>query len=69
MDGNVVEQVGSTKFLGVVVDQVINWKILLNFQTWFDEKLNILSKSPYNVDLILVVCDISAGQTSLLQVQ
>ena len=34
MDGNVVEQVESTKFLGVVVvDQVINWKTLVNFQT------------------------------------
>ena len=33
------------------------------------EKLNILSKSQYNVDLILVVYCISAGQTSLLQVQ
>ena len=69
MDGNVVEQVGSTKFLGVVVDQDINWKTLLNFQTQFDEKLNILSKSRYNVDLILVGYYISAGQTSLLQVQ
>ena len=34
-----------------------------------NEKLNILSKSRYNVDLILVVYYISAGQTSLLQVQ
>ena len=33
------------------------------------EKLNILSKSRYNVDLILVMYYISAGQTSLLQVQ
>ena len=33
------------------------------------EKLNILSKSRYNVDLILVVYYISAGQTSLIQVQ
>ena len=34
MDGNVAEQVESTKFLGVVVvDQVINWKTLVNFQT------------------------------------
>ena len=33
MDGNVVEQVESSKFLGVVVDQVINWKTLVNFQT------------------------------------
>ena len=34
MDGNVVEQVESTKFLGVVVvDQVIIWKTLVNFQT------------------------------------
>ena len=34
MDDNVVEQVESTKFLGlVVVDQVINWKTLVNFQT------------------------------------
>ena len=34
MNGNVVEQVESTKFLGVV-DQVItgNWKTLANFQT------------------------------------
>ena len=32
-------------------------------------KLNILSKSRYNVDLILVMYYISAGQTSLLQVQ
>ena len=32
------------------------------------EKLNILSKSRYNVDLILVMYYISAGQTSLLQV-
>ena len=31
--------------------------------------LNILSKSRYNVDLILVMYYISAGQTSLLQVQ
>ena len=31
-------------------------------------ELNILSKSRYNVDLILVVYYISAGQTSLLQV-
>ena len=31
-------------------------------------KLNILSKSRYNVDLILVVYYISGGQTSLLQV-
>ena len=30
---------------------------------------NILSKSRYNVDLILVMYYISAGQTSLLQVQ
>ena len=34
VDGNVVEQVESTKFLGVVVvDQVINWKTLANSQT------------------------------------
>ena len=34
MDGNVVEQVESTKFLGVVVvDQVIKWTTLVNFQT------------------------------------
>ena len=34
MNGNVVEQVESTKLLGVVVvDQVINWKTLVNFQT------------------------------------
>ena len=34
MDDNVVEQVESTKLLGVVlVDQVINWKTLVNFQT------------------------------------
>ena len=33
------------------------------------KKLNILSKSRYNVDLILVVYYISAGQASLLQVQ
>ena len=32
-------------------------------------ELNILSKSRYNVDLILVMYYISAGQTSLLQVQ
>ena len=31
--------------------------------------INILSKSRYNVDLILVMYYISAGQTSLLQVQ
>ena len=35
----------------------------------YSEKLNILSKSRYNVDLILVMYYISAGQTSLLQVQ
>ena len=34
MDDNVVEQVESAKFLGVVVvDQVIDWKTLVNFQT------------------------------------
>ena len=33
------------------------------------KKLNILSKSRYNVDLILVVYYISAGQASLLQVE
>ena len=46
MDDNVVEQVESTKFLGfVVVDQVINWKTLVNFQTLFDATLDCSSKS------------------------
>ena len=41
--------------------------IRLSFLT---DKLNILSKSRYNVDsAILVVYHISTGQTSLLQVQ
>ena len=34
-----------------------------------EKKLNILSKSRYNEDLIVVVYYISAGQTSLLQVR
>ena len=34
-----------------------------------NDKLNILSKSRYNVDLILVMYYISAGQNSLHQVQ
>ena len=55
----------------------VNRDQVMDLETWFKihtgvsnfEKLNILSKSRYNVDLILVVYYISAGQTSLLQVQ
>ena len=39
MVSNVVEQVESKKFLGVVVHQVINWQTLLTFLITFRHKL------------------------------